>query len=93
MKLSPSSPSNPSATGAPGIGDIEKEWQDRARGMLRAELARRNINYVELADRLTSIGVFETPKNLSNKIRRGTFTAAFFMQCMKAIGCSTIQLD
>lgn len=72
--------------------DIEKEWQDRVRGMLRAELARRNLSYVDLADRLRAIGVEATPKNLSNKIARGMFTAAFFFQCMDAIGCDTIRL-
>ena len=75
------------------MADIEKEWQDRVRGMLRAELARRNLNYVDLAERLRSVGITETPKNLSNKIARGMFTAAFFMQCMAAIGCRTIRLD
>ena len=73
--------------------DTDKEWQDLVRGMLRAELARRNLSYVDLADRLRAIGVEETPKNLSNKIARGMFTAAFFMQCMRAIGCRTINLD
>ena len=71
----------------------DKEWQDRVRGMLRAELARRNLSYVDLADRLRAIGVEDTPKNLSNKIARARFTAAFFMQCMRAIGCRTIDLD
>jgi hypothetical protein len=60
--------------------------------MLRAELARRNLSYVDLSVRLRAIGVEDTPKNLSNKIARGKFTAAFFMQCMHAIGCSTINL-
>ena len=73
--------------------DVEKEWQQRARGILRAELARRNLNYVDLAERLREIGIIENPKNLSNKIARGMFTAAFFMQCMAAIGCQTIRLD
>ena len=73
--------------------DTDKEWQDRVRGMLRAELARRNLSYVDLAHRLQRIGVADTPKNLSNKISRGRFTAAFFMQCMRAIGCRTIHLD
>jgi hypothetical protein len=72
--------------------DIDKEWQDRVRGMLRAELARRNLNYVDLAIRLRAIGIEDTPKNLSNKIARGMFTAAFLMQCMRAIGCRTIDL-
>ena len=72
---------------------VEKEWQNRARGILRAELARRNLNYVDLANRLRAIGIIDNPKNLSNKIARGMFTAAFFMQCMAAIGCQTIRLN
>jgi Domain of unknown function (DUF6471) len=75
------------------MADLDKEWQDRVRGMLRAELARRNLNYEDLADRLRAIGVQDTGKNLSNKIGRGKFTAAFFVQCMSAIGCRTIRLD
>jgi len=75
------------------IPEIEREWQSRARGILRAELARRNLNYVDLAERLGVIGIVDNPKNLSNKIARGMFTAAFFMQCMAAIGCQTIRLN
>jgi hypothetical protein len=77
----------------PAVADVDKDWQDRVRGMLRAELVRRNLNYKDLADRLRAIGVQDTEKNLSNKIGRGKFTAAFFMQCMSAIGCRTIRLD
>jgi Domain of unknown function (DUF6471) len=76
-------PGMPSAA----MPDIDKEWQDRVRGMLRAELARRNLSYVDLAERLRVIGIEDTPKNLSNKIAQGKFSAAFFMQCMTAIGC------
>lgn len=75
------------------MADTNKEWQDRVRRMLRVELARRSLSYVDLADLLRTVGVEDTPKNLSNKIARGMFTAAFFMQCMTAIGCRTIHLD
>jgi hypothetical protein len=61
--------------------------------MLRAELARRNISYVDLAERLRNLGIEDTPKNISNKIAKGKFSAAFFMQCMAAIGCQLIRLD
>jgi len=27
----------------------DKDWQDRLKGMVKAELAKRNINYVQLA--------------------------------------------
>jgi hypothetical protein len=37
--------------------------------------------------------LFETGRNLANKISRGGFTAAFFFQCLDAIGTETFILD
>jgi hypothetical protein len=61
--------------------------------MLRAELARRSISYIDLAERLRAMGVEVTAKNLSNKINKGAFSAAFFFQVMATIGAKTIHLD
>ena len=72
---------------------IEKDWQERVKRLLKAELTRRDISYRELAERLRAIGVDDNERNISNKISRGGFTAAFFFQCMDAIGCKTIHLD
>jgi hypothetical protein len=69
------------------------EWQKRVRGILKAELARRDMSYRELVDRLGAIGVQESEQNIANKLSRGTFTAAFMVQCLDAIGCRTLRLD
>jgi hypothetical protein len=69
------------------------EWQKRVRGLLKAELALRDISYKELVDRLREIGVKESEANIANKLARGTFTAAFMVQCLLAIGCRTLRLD
>jgi hypothetical protein len=69
-----------------------QEWQNRTRGLLRAELARRNVSNRELVERLAEIGVKESEKNVSNKLVRGTFTAAFMIQCLDAIGCRVLRL-
>lgn len=71
----------------------EKEWTDRVKGILKAELKRRNISYRQLAEKLADIGVNESERNLNNKISRGGFTAVFFVQCLVAIGCSTLRLE
>ena len=73
--------------------DLEKQYQAKAKGLLRAEMARRNLSYEDLAEKLKSIGIEETSKNLSNKIGRGSFTAGFFLQCLEAIGCTSLRLD
>lgn len=64
-----------------------------AKGLLKGELKRRNLGYRELAERLTAMGVPESERNLANKISRGSFTAAFLLQCMSAMGVDTLRLD
>ncbi len=70
----------------------DKGWEDRVKGMLKAELKRRNVNYRELAEKLTAMGIPESERNIANKISRGGFTAVFFVQCLIAIGAPKIDL-
>lgn len=70
-----------------------KDWPEEAKALLKAELKRRNVGYRELAERLTAMGSPETERNIANKISRGGFTAAFFIQCLFAIGCTTLRLE
>jgi hypothetical protein len=70
-----------------------KDWQAKVKGLLKAELARRDLSYADLADRLSAIGIKDNERNISNKISRGTFTAIFFIQCMEAIGVKAIHLE
>jgi hypothetical protein len=70
-----------------------RDWQAHVKGLLKAELARRNLTYGDLAEKLGEIGIKDNERNISNKIGRGTFTAIFFVQCMEAIGCKTIHLN
>jgi hypothetical protein len=69
-----------------------RDWQAQVKGLLKAELKRRNLSYANLAEKLALVGVKENERNISNKISRGTFTAVFFVQCMEAIGCRTVHL-
>jgi hypothetical protein len=78
---------------ARGDGMADDEWGARVKGILKAELKRRNMGYRELAERLGALGVHETERNIANKISRGGFSAVFFVQCLVAIGCPTIRLD
>lgn len=71
----------------------ETDWQARVKGILKAELKRRNLGYRELAERLENFGVHETERNIANKISRGGFSAVFLVQCLDAIGANTLRLD
>ncbi|MDE2599719.1 MAG: hypothetical protein KGL40_08855 [Rhodocyclaceae bacterium] len=68
------------------------DWEATVKGLLKAELKRRDVTYQELAEKLTAIGVPETAENIANKISRGKFTAVFLIQCLDVIGCQTVRL-
>jgi len=70
----------------------DAEWQDRVKGLLKAELKKKGVGYRDLADKLTAMGIPETERNISNKLSRGSFTAVFFVQCLIAIGVHTVRL-
>ena len=48
-------------------------------GIIRGEVAERNVTYSQLVERLESIGVTEDERNLRNKVSRGKFTAAYLL--------------
>jgi hypothetical protein len=68
-------------------------WEDRARRFLKAELARAEIGYRELAERLAKHGMRETEASIANKISRGTFPATFLLASLKAIDADVVRLE
>ena len=70
-----------------------RDWQAKVKGLLKAELKRRDLRYSDLAGKLSALGIKDNERNISNKISRGTFSAVFFLQCLKAIGAKTIHLE
>jgi Domain of unknown function (DUF6471) len=70
-----------------------KEWEDQAKGLLKAELKRRNVSYAQLVDRLADIGVVDSEPNVRNKLSRGKFTAVFLLQCLTAVESTSLRLD
>ncbi|WP_411710414.1 DUF6471 domain-containing protein [Henriciella mobilis] len=53
----------------------------------------KRITYNDLGDRLAEIGVDEKEANIRNKLSLGKFTAAFLLQCLEAVGSSSLLLD
>jgi hypothetical protein len=68
------------------------EWEARVKGLLKAELKRRNMSYAQLVEKLAAIGVVDSEPNIRNKLSRGKFTAVFLIQCLEAIGASSLHL-
>ncbi len=70
-----------------------RDWSEEAKGLLKAELKRRNMTYAHLVQALDRVGIKDTEPNLRNKISRGNFSAAFLLQVLDAIGCTFLQLS
>lgn len=64
-----------------------------AKTLLKAEMAKRGLTYREFVKVLIQNGINEDERNLRNKISRGTFTAAFFFQCMLAMGVQSLDIS
>ncbi|AEI92954.1 DUF6471 domain-containing protein [Roseobacter litoralis] len=65
----------------------QNEWETKAANMLKAELKRQGVTYAQLADLID-----EKEVNIRNKLSRGTFSAAFLLQSLAAIGLSELRL-
>lgn len=70
----------------------DKDWQEKAKRLLKAQLAAQGISQKELSQRLGAMGIKESPANIANKLSRGGFSAAFLLQCMVAIGVKTLPM-
>ena len=65
----------------------------KAKRILKSELIKRGVTNTELASRLNAEGLSETKSSIDSKISRGKFSASFFLQCLKVIGCNKIDIE
>lgn len=72
------------------VDDRVHEWVKRS---LRGEMVKRGFTYADLAEHLVPLGVAEEEVTLRNRVSRGAFSAAFFFQCLAAMGCKTFNID
>jgi hypothetical protein len=65
----------------------QTDWEEKAANLLKAELKRRGITYLHLAEKIGDKEV-----NIRNKLSRGKFSAAYMLQCLDAIGAVDLRL-
>jgi hypothetical protein len=65
-------------------------WQESAKRLLQAEMARHGFNYKTLA---RDLGGAETDQSLMTRINRGTFSLAFFLQALRTMGTKTVDIS
>jgi hypothetical protein len=68
------------------------DWEAKARGIIRGEMARQGVTYAQLVERLAAIGVVEDERNLRNKVSRGKFTAAFLLAALSSLSAYTVSI-
>jgi hypothetical protein len=74
-----------------GLTPKEKEWADKVRRFLKAELKRAGMTYAELAKRLNEHGLEgETEASVNSKLVRGTFSATFLLACLAVLGITVL---
>jgi hypothetical protein len=71
---------------------VAVDWAQAGARLLKAEIAREGVTLAQLARRLNALGLEETEASVKNKLYRGTFSLAFFMQCMAALGRSAVEI-
>ncbi|KLE31205.1 hypothetical protein AAW01_12675 [Aurantiacibacter gangjinensis] len=69
-----------------------RDWNSYAKSVLKAEMARRQVNAPELVQKLEELGIEDNARNVANKIARGSFSAAFLFQCLAAMEVKNLHL-
>jgi uncharacterized protein DUF6471 len=71
----------------------EEEWAERAAAFLKHKLKDCEVTYVELASRLKKYGFKdETEASVTNKLKRGTFPATWFLAVLAALDLDGVAL-
>lgn len=70
----------------------QNDWESLAANILKSEIKRNGLTYAQLVEKLTEIGIVDQEANIRNKLSRGKFTAAFLLQCLRAMGVRELRL-
>jgi len=76
-----------------GLAKTEEEWGNRASAYLKAKMKETGITYAELAKRLKKHGLRETEAGITMKLKRGSFSAIFFLACIAALELEQVVLE
>jgi hypothetical protein len=72
----------------------QDEWEERAAAFLKHKLQEAEVTYLDLAKRLKKHGFKEeTEASITNKLKRGSFPATFFLACLAALELDGVALE
>jgi hypothetical protein len=76
-----------------GLAKSEEELATRASAYLKAKMKESGVTYAELVKRLKKHGLKdETEAGITMKLKRGTFSATFFLACIAALELEGVAL-
>jgi hypothetical protein len=77
-----------------GLAKSEEELAARASAYLKAKMKETGVTYAELVKRLKKHGFKdETEAGITMKLKRGTFSATFFLACLAAMELEGVILE
>ena len=68
-------------------------WTKIVSTILRVEMTKNHVNFVQLAEKLEKIGVKMRVQDLRNRFTTGTFGATLFVQCLIALEVKNLSLE
>jgi len=68
-------------------------WLKIATKIVRTEMTKRGVTYVELAEKLKTIGIDINVGNLRRRITAGNFSAMLMLQCLRALNVKEFRFD
>ena len=74
-------------------GVATKEWRSLVQRLLKTEMSRHNVRYLQLSERLAAIGVTQSADNLRNKVNKGILGADLLLQIMSVLNVKTINFS
>ena len=76
----------------PTLPTDDDGWEVLAANIVKANLTLANMSMLDLEREMKRIGVAQSQKNISAKLGRGTFSAAWFLQALAATGVDRLDL-
>jgi DNA (cytosine-5)-methyltransferase 1 len=69
------------------------DWNKLASNLLKSELKKYGITYIQLQKQLADLGIDETLNSINVKINRGAFSFSFFLQCVAAMDIKSLHFN
>lgn len=68
----------------------KRDWDRKASRLLKTEMARRSLKCADIVRLLSDKGHVVTVQSVHSKLSRGSFSAAFLLRVLDAIGCEKL---